>query len=355
MSSPLDLALEHQAFRTVLADRATRRALLWWRRFDPQQLDLGWELYGQRLVDEAVAAQVEAAKQSNRYMASVAVAVGQNPGPKVVPEAFSGAQLDGREVGPALFGAVTTTKEVTRTAGAARAFEVGASFLATVVGAAIQDMGRQSDMVAAAGKAWTRYVRVLSPGACSRCAVLAGKGSAMVAFKRHPRCRCTAYPIVTTGNAEGKVPDGFFDNPSAYFESLSGAEQDRVFTLAGARAIREGADISAVVNARRGAYGIGYSGHYNIPVKTGPRGSLQPVTVGIKADGTPLRVFATTEGTTVRGQFGRSEVSASGEAIRTGRYRRTTSLRLMPEQIATMAGDDTARFVELLRRYGYLT
>ena len=41
-------------------------------------------------------------------------------------------------------------------------------------------------------------------------------------------------------------------DPSAYFDSLSLEEQNRVFTNAGARAIREGADMGRVVNARRG-------------------------------------------------------------------------------------------------------
>lgn len=354
MSSPFEIARAHQAARTRLADQATRRALLWWRRINPQELDAGWDSFGKRLVDEAVAAQIDAARQANDYIATIAAQAEAPTGPRVVPQAFGGVQLDGRELGPALFGAVTTTKRATSTVGASRAFEIGTAYLATVLGTAIQDMGRQADMVGAAGRKWTRYVRVLSPGACSRCAVLAGKGSAAVAFKRHPRCRCTAYPLPqVAGKDGGKIPPGFFDNPSAYFESLSPAEQRRVFTDAGAAAINSGADISKVVNARRGAYGIGYSGGYNIPVST-TRGALKPVTIGRRPDGSPLTVYATTEGTTARGEFGRNELRLGAEAVRDGRYRRTTSLRLMPEQIALMAGDDPDRFVELLRRYGYL-
>lgn len=43
-----------------------------------------------------------------------------------------------------------------------------------------------------------------------------------------------------------------FTGPGDYFESLDRAEQDKIFTKAGAQAIRDRADINQVVNARRG-------------------------------------------------------------------------------------------------------
>jgi hypothetical protein len=46
--------------------------------------------------------------------------------------------------------------------------------------------------------------------------------------------------------------EGFVTDPYEYFRSLPEKEQDRIFTAAGARAVREGADLSRVVNARRG-------------------------------------------------------------------------------------------------------
>jgi hypothetical protein len=64
---------------------------------------------------------------------------------------------------------------------------------------------------------------------------------------------------------------------------------------------------------------------------------LQKLTIGRRADGTPLQVYATGEGT-----------------YRSSRYTRTTTLRLMPEQIQVMAGSNPERYRELLARYGYL-
>jgi len=137
-----------------------------------------------------------------------------------------------------------------------------------------------------------------------------------------------------------------YSTPDDYFQSLSKAEQDRVFTKAGAEAVRNGADPAKVVNARRGYFG---SKPLNVPVRR-----LRPIQIGVRPDGSPLTVFATAEGTTIRGAFGRQEIAATGEATKLGRYRRTTTLRLMPEQIVQMAGGNRERLVELLTRYGYL-
>ena len=52
--------------------------------------------------------------------------------------------------------------------------------------------------------------------------------------------------------AAEQVAGDLTTDPRGYFDSLSKAEQDRHFTKAGAEAIREGADIGRVVNARRG-------------------------------------------------------------------------------------------------------
>lgn len=349
MVEPASIVEQHLRRREALTGRVSVRAVRLFRSIDPQFLDAGWDRVAPALVALVSAGQVTAARQSAPYMNQVVAVSGGAPAASVVPEAFSGVDIEGREIGPAMFGSVTTTKTlIGRGVPVQRAFEAGAAFLATLVGAAIQDMGRQSDITLATGRGFTHYVRVLSAGACSRCAILAGTYSAKTAYPRHPRCKCSAWPVV-----EGeRAPDGVFADTMEYFDSLSPAEQDRVFTRSGAWAIREGADPIAVVNARRGARGIGYSGHHNAPRVA--MGRLQPVTIGVKADGSPLQVFATSEGTTVRGSFGRAEIGRTGDALKEGRYRRTTRLRLMPEQIQVMGDGNPARTQELLRRYGYL-
>lgn len=352
MSQQSDLAFAHQKqivqLGTVLANRTVRL----WKQMDLANLDASWNRIAPQLVAQVSAAQVVAARMSAPYLDAVDRSYGVTSRPaRLVPEAFSNVMGDGREVAPALFGAVTNTKTaIGRGVSPLVAFQAGASFIATVASGALHDMARNADRVLASGKGYTRYVRVVNGSACSRCAILAGTYSAEEAFLRHVSCQCGTVPI----QEGGKAPEGLHDSPESYFESLSAADQDRVFTKAGAEAIRNGADPIKVVNARRGAYGIGYSGHHNVPVAPGTRNTLQRLTIGVRADGTPLRVFATTEGTTARGAFYKSEQSRNAAAVKEGRYRRTTTVRLMPEQIQIMAGSNPDRYRELLGRYGYL-
>lgn len=90
------------------------------------------------------------------------------------------------------------------------------------------------------------YVRMLQPPSCDRCVILAGtwyrwnKG-----FQRHPMCDCIHIP------AAEAAADDLTADPMAYFRSLSPEKQAYYFGKANAAAIRDGADIFAVVNAQR--------------------------------------------------------------------------------------------------------
>src|SRR5690606_30758410 len=65
------------------------------------------------------------------------------------------------------------------------------------------------------------------------------------------RCDCVHIP------SRESVAGDITTSPRRIFESMDEAEQDRVFGKAGAQAIRDGADIARVVNARRGMYTAG--------------------------------------------------------------------------------------------------
>jgi hypothetical protein len=255
-----------------------------------------------------------------------------------------------------MYTAVTTAKTGIRAGmGAYQAFQAGMTALGVVIGAAVQDMGRQADLTLAGARTYTRYVRVCSGQACSRCAILAGMATGRDAFLRHTCCQCTACPVEVqyrSGKQDWKVPAGLAASPDEYFDALSKADQDRVFTKAGAEAIRAGANPVKVVNARRGAYGIGYNSHYYTPVEHSGR-RLQKITIGTKPDGSPLQVYATGEGVTRRGAYGRAERARVGVSTSTDTYRKTIAIRLMPEQLVVMAHGDAAKLRGLLIRYGY--
>ncbi|MCM0622709.1 hypothetical protein [Nocardioides bruguierae] len=112
------------------------------------------------------------------------------------------------------------------------------------------------------------YVRMLNLPSCARCAVLAGRFYRWNdGFERHPGCDCRHIPVSETAAGDLTV------DSTAYFESLPTAQtlearhpdltvaqrrkqgllsQEDIFTVDGARAIRDGADLTRVVNARRG-------------------------------------------------------------------------------------------------------
>lgn len=90
----------------------------------------------------------------------------------------------------------------------------------------------------------TGYVRMVSADACGRCLVLAGRFYRYNAdFLRHPRCHC--YGVPATRNTYRSMAS----SPEEAFRSMSAAQQNRSFGKANAQAIRDGADISRVVNA----------------------------------------------------------------------------------------------------------
>lgn len=115
-------------------------------------------------------------------------------------------------------------------------------------------------------------------------------------------CDCTMMPIRSDSETESIV------SPKALFERMSPEEQDRRFGRAGAEAIRLGADLGQVVNARSGMRTAGGQ-------------------------------IITTTGTTRRGVAGR---------------RLRGQVRLMPETIIADAAGDRDAAIRALRENGFL-
>lgn len=306
------------------SDRATNIALRLWRQVEPSDLDGSWATVGPRIEETAAAVAVANAATAAATTKKVAAA-DRVTGDVLVPEAFGGVDGSGRGLGSLLFGAVTTTKQAIG-AGMSLpdAMVAGGSYLSVMMKTALADVERSASMAGATGKGYARYVRLVNPGACSRCAILAGSDRFRSNFRRHPGCRCTTVPV----RDDAPTPAGLFDTPSDYFASLSTAEQERVFTKAGAEAIRDGADPIKVVNARRGANRTSMK-----PSVVVSPSRIQRSVIGYDKSGAPITGYVTTEGTTRRGTH-------AGRA------------RLMPESIIDLTDDVNMRKV-LLRDAGY--
>lgn len=292
---------------------------------------------GPRIVETVTVGQEAAAATAEAYVASVLaeldIPVGA-PSPLNL-DALAGVAGDGREVASALYGSVIQAAKAQyrpeiASLPPARAAEAALAeaeaWMEQVASTIMADAMRQAEAVAIAQRPWVDgYVRMLDPkNPCSRCIVLAGRFYLFNAgFERHPACRCVHIPAMEND------AESILTNPNKYFESLSRAEQDRVFTPAGAEAIRLGADVSQVVNARRGMN----TAQQN-PRGWIPKGRMEAVRMFGRD------VFVTTEGVTKNGVYGKT--------------RGKKPVRLMPESIISLA---TSRedAIRLLTVYGYIS
>lgn len=300
----------HYALVREQEARALATATRHWRKLGPNWIGQAW---AERI--PTVTAAVTAAQRTSAASALVsgALALGEQgqwapPDGLVDPNAFAGITGDGRSLDTLLRGpAITARTLIADGVEPAEALAAGGRQLSMMVLTEVADAGRGAAGVQIAARPRTGYVRMLNPPSCSRCVILAGsfyrwnKG-----FLRHPRCDCKHVPTMVTDQAEA-FAEGLIDDPYEAFTRMSESEQNRVFTNAGAQAIRDGADMYQVVNARRG---MKYRGAF------------------------------TTEGTSKHGW--------AGQILRRGQKRMTpeTIYRLNPNR---------EQAIEALRAQGYIT
>lgn len=263
--------------------------------------DTSWRTVGPRLLLLASSAQLGAARAGAAYVPRVLAETGQADDPmgEVNPRAFAGTAADGRSLDGLLYGAVTEAKSaVGGGLSPGLALQQGGRWLDMAAHTLVADAGRASSGVGIAARPRVGYVRMLNPPSCSRCAILAGRWYRFSqGFRRHPRCDCQMSP------ATEDVAGDFRTDPQAAFR----AGQITDLRPAEVKALSEGADLSQVVNARRGRSGL---------------------------DG-----LTTNEGTTRAGLAGK---------------RLSGATRLSPEGIYAQSGENRAEAVRLLKQHGYL-
>ncbi len=294
MADVASVAERHAAAQTALSRRAARELAALWAGIDPGRIGASWRLLLPRALAALAAAQYLAASAADGYTGGVLGDV--DTAGRVRPEGFAGVASDGRPLGTLLQQpAITTLTQIGRGVEPAAALRMGGFVLDMITRTQVADAGRVATGAAIAARPQaTGYVRLVVGKTCARCLILAGRRYGWNAgFKRHPRCDCRHVPVAED------VPGDVATDPRAAFNALSTAEQDKLLGKAGAQAVREGADMARVVNARRG--------------------------IQTAADG---RLYTT---------------EAAGRRP-----------RLMPEQIYREAGTDRAEAVRLLRLHGYL-
>ncbi|MFE2409851.1 hypothetical protein ACFXDE_16060 [Kitasatospora sp. NPDC059408] len=296
-----------------------------WRDVAPDRiLSAMQQESGAAILRAVTAGQLTAAEGAEAFVSSVMVAQGAAAAPLAALDssALVGIASDARPLTTLLYQpAITTARGLALGMSPEAASIAGLNQMALMVSTQLADTARAATSVAmTAHPSVTHYVRVVRLPACSRCIVLAGrKYSRSKGFARHPKCDCGMEPLSADADRQPK-------DPSALFQDMTPAEKKRAFGAAGADAIENGADLSKVVNARRG---------------------IETATVDGKA------VKVTREGTTRRGMGERAADTTFSRSDRS-RYWRADTPRLMPEQILKLAGDNRERQLELLRKHGYI-
>ncbi|QSE94188.1 hypothetical protein JWS13_39115 [Rhodococcus pseudokoreensis] len=321
-----------------------------WGVRPPKDFDSWFAANVDRLITIVTAGQARAVEGADDYVTAVLDELGTPVAAEVIPatEPLVGVASDGRPLDSLMYGAIITTKGKIVEADTyspdvlAQAWQSGLNALMLRTQQQIADASRVATSLSIAARPGVGYVRMLNPPSCSRCAVLAGRFYRWnQGFRRHPGCDCRHIP-----SREDSARDLRTD-PGAYFASLPEDLQNKIFTMAGAEAIRDGADINHVVNARRGMS----TAQENVAGWI-PKGRLQTRSLYGQ------EMATTIEGVTRRGEAYRA-MSRAGYAqretdVRAGRNFRAKAPRLMPESIYEIA-EDRDDALRLLRLNGYLS
>lgn len=290
-----ELAGRHAAAQVSLARQTSAELARLWAQVDRASIAASWRLMLPRALAALAAAQALAASAADGYL-DASLDGAATTADRVRPYAFAGIASDGRPLATLLQQPVfTALRQIDVGTSPARALASGRFVLDMIARTQVADAGRTAVGTAIAARPQiTGYVRLVVGGTCARCLLLAGRVYRWnTGFARHPRCDCRHAPYM------GHVPGGLVTSPRAYFDSLDRSGQDALLGAAGAAAVRSGADMAKVVNARRG--------------------------MRTAADG---RLYTT---------------ETAGNRP-----------RLMPEQIMREAKGDRAETVRLLRLHGYI-
>jgi hypothetical protein len=313
----LQLAAAHRLRQQRLAALAAHELGKVWSAVDSSDVEGSWARLAPRALALMAAAQIEAARGAQDYVAAAVVLQDAVPDPAgtVPPAAFAGVASDGRPLESLLgYPAFEVGAFIRQGMSTAEALGVGARHMTRIVGTQIQDTARISTGVATVNdRTVVGYIRVTGGSCCSRCAILAGRWYAYRAnFLRHPLCDCTQAPA--TGETKPQ-------SPKAIFDAMSPAERRKAgWSLADQRAIADGADLYQVTNAHRDLRSVQVAGR---TVKT------------------------TLQGGTRRGIAGKRLSATKG----------ARAIRLTPESIyaeADRLGWSRDETIRQLQRHGYI-
>lgn len=227
---------------------AARKA---WRNVEPDWAAESWNrIVQQEFMPVVAASQSKVALLGSEASAAVLADQGFWVAPDgfVDPASFAGVNPEGGVLARQLLEpGYRVDRAISSGESAVKALSKAENQLFMLLVSTLADTGRAAAGIDIATREGVGYVRLVHGSACDRCTVLAGKFYRWnQGFKRHPNCRCIH-------EATDKLrSEDMFEDPYELFNSLSEAEQNARWGKHNAEAIREGADIYQVTNAKRG-------------------------------------------------------------------------------------------------------
>jgi hypothetical protein len=318
------LGIDHLDSTQAIVRREVEQVQRAWRGLDPNGLRPTFAAkVAPALVSAISTGQINAAVLAAPYVSDVLAdehAPAQPP-PAVIPAAFAGATTTGlplASLADLLF--VRLLADIGAGMSTTDALLSGLRRALTYTATEITDAGRTATHVQLiADTRVAGYERVVKVPACDRCIILAGRiYRYSQGFRRHPRCDCTMTPVTREQWREANLDN----HPRALFDSMTEHDQNSRFGAGNAAAIRAGADLAQVVNARRAAMPI--AGRWTTKQGTSSRGLA----------GTRMGHLHT----------------QPGDRYRTSQLARPTAGQL----ITDFSGASRPELIAALRRYGYL-
>lgn len=255
MARPPKAVIDHLARLAAVQATVVVAGRRVWNKVDPDNIDTSWNKHRAQLTPVMVAAQRRVASDGASYIADALAQQDTYVAPRAIvdPDALAGWAPDGRSLDGLLASPSFRAQAlINKGYDTHSAMAMAGNQLGLILMSSLADTSRQAAAMDIALRPDVGWTRMADPGCCDRCAILAGQFYRWNSgFLRHPGCQCTHVPT-TAKNLAAARKEGLIDDPDEIFNRLSLAEQDSKYTFARAEAIRAGADMPQVVNARRG-------------------------------------------------------------------------------------------------------
>lgn len=241
----LESAILHYQEQQQIGVKTIKAVRRLWRGMT-DDFDLSWSRIGLDVGDAIMAGQLAASQAAQEHLLGMGDELDLgNPVGLADPFAFVGWTSEGIELDRVTRSSIVQAKQLVGAGvDVASALTQAGSWLEQLTANELTGAASGMSTTTVTSTPQTGYVRMLNLPSCKDCIILAGRWYRWnQGFQRHGGCDCEHIP------ARESMTELRTD-PYEAFNSLTKAEQDKIFGKADAQAIRDGGDIYRVVNVR---------------------------------------------------------------------------------------------------------